>query len=229
MVKRKFHERVGIPRQMIEQHHRQLLKRGWIDGPEIEADYFRAVLRDFGISRDPTNGWTALAYELRLINLTMPDPINADAKGKAEISQECEEIAGQLDKVAQKMIALMHHTEVIVGFHSLNLNVADGAPAMFETARNLEALAQYLKPTKRQTKWKTTERRRQRIELACELSELFEREFEQEARPVGGSAFRDLGDTNDWTRFFQAVASVFLNESVTPDRQAILWAAASST
>ena len=214
---------------MMEEHHRQLLKLGWIDAPEIEGVFFRDVLREFGITQDPKSGWTALAYELRLVNLIMPETIDRNTKGAAKISSDCKEIATQLDQIAQRVIALTHHTEVSVSLYSLKFDVADGVPKMFETARNLEALARHLKPAKPPGKWKTTERRRQRIELACELSGLFEDEFGQPAKPVGGSASLELEDTNDWTRFFQAIASVFLNEQRTPDRQAILWEAASSS
>lgn len=229
MVKPRFHERTGISREMMETHHRQLLKLGWIDAPEIEGEFFREVLREFGISQVPKSGWTALAYELRLINLIMPDTIDENMKGAAKISSDCEELATQLDKIAEQVIALTHHTEVSVSLYSLKFDIAEGVPKMFETARNLEVLARHLKPTKPSGKWKATERRRQRIELACELSGLFEGEFGQPAKPVGGSASLELEYTNDWTRFFQAIASVFLNEQATPDRQAILWEAASST
>lgn len=229
MVRHRLHQRMGIPRQMLEKHHRQYLNGGLFDPPEIEGDFFHAVLREFGISQDPKNGWTTLAYELRLINMIMPDPMDEDTKGKVELSHDCESIANKLDDLARQAGELTHHTDVVVGLHDLELNIADGVLHLLETARNLKALASHLNPSRRPTKWKSTERRRQRIELACELSGLFESEFDQAAKPVGGSAPLALDDTNDWTRFFQAIASVFLKERETPDRQAILWAAASMT
>lgn len=229
MARRTLHERTGISRQMLEKHHRQFLKGGFFDPPEIEGDFFHSVLREFGISQDPKNGWTTLAYELRLINMIMPDPMDEDTKGKVELSHDCERVANKLDDLARQAGELTHHTDVVVGLHVLELDISDGVLHIMETARNLKALASHLNPLKHPTKWKSSERRRQRIELACELSGLFESEFNQAAKPVGGSAPLELDDTNDWTRFFQAIASVFLNEQVTPDRQAILWEAASST
>lgn len=229
MVKPRFHERMGIPRQTLEKHHRQYLKGGLFDTPEIEGDFFHSVLREFGISKDPKNGWAKLAYELRLINMVMPDPIGEETKGKVELSHDCQRVANKLDDLARQAGELTHHTDVVVGLHALELNIADGVLHIMDTARILKALASHLNPRKHPAKWKSTERRRQRIDLACELSGLFESEFAQAAKPVGGSAPLELEDTNDWTRFFQAIASVFLNEQVTPDRQAILWEAASST
>ena len=65
-----------------------------------------------------------------------------------------------------------------------------------------------------------------RFELACLLVPVFEEHFCQKAVPCGGSHHRELEDTNDWTRFFQAVVHAFMGERATPDRQAILWRAA---
>lgn len=132
MVKPRFHERMGIPRQTLEKHHRQYLKGGLFDTPEIEGDFFHSVLREFGISKDPKNGWAKLAYELRLINMVMPDPIGEETKGKVELSHDCQRVANKLDDLARQAGELTHHTDVVVGLHALELNIADGVLHIME-------------------------------------------------------------------------------------------------
>tara|TARA_B100000678_G_scaffold290613_1_gene303996 strand:- start:7394 stop:8092 length:699 start_codon:yes stop_codon:yes gene_type:complete len=222
--------RCGIPKDHVRGFQSDLVGARWIDTAEDEGAYFHQTFRDFGIVSDPQRGWEKLAYELRLINLTTEDPIRADTPGRVQIARSCDRLAKRLDKTARDIAKLTANNEFLfVNFELRKAGLIDDTTetvsVLHRKARSLETIAEALRSKGTKPKWRRTEAHRQRVVLAYIIAPLFEAEFGQPSRPVGGSASIDLAQTNDWTRFFQAVAFAFWDERETPNRQGVLWAA----
>ncbi len=202
----------------------------WIDDSETEGKFFRAKLEQFGVDRQPKNGWSNLAYELRLVEISLPDRTKPDDIGRAELARQAQKLSVDAKKLQSDFVRANENIDFMVAMH-FSAGVSKGGQAqriVSELAlfcRELDACAQRLKEMPQSPKWRQKELRNIRLELACKLAVLFETEFGLPAKPVGGSASLSLSETNCWTRFYQAIASAFWQEEATPDRQAILWEA----
>jgi hypothetical protein len=226
MPSRPPYEFWGVTREQVEKDYPQFLKSGWIGSAEQEAPLFRDACKECGIVSEPKHGWKNLAYEIRLIELTLPDGATDDTLGRAQLAEKCIKVSDQLWECYKTLGEFTWSNEFTMAQFESGLSLNKSFDNISDIRRTLGRLSTYLSATKNRPKWRQRVNRIRRLVLACKLAPLFELEFEQLAKPVGGSTVLQLSETNDWTRFFQAIASLVLSENVTPDRQAILWEAA---
>lgn len=202
-------------------------KAKWIDTPKNEGEFFAELFLSFGLMLFPSSGWEALAYELRLIELSLPQRPRLETKGRAQLATECVKLQLNCDTLLTNLAKFTQNFDILVALSMTNVRLYDSIVSLNLLKNDLIKVETHLRSLNQPPKWRQTQMRSMRVELAWKLSELFEDQFQRPAKPVGGSASLSLDQTNDWTRFFQSIASVFLAESVTPDRQAVLWEAAS--
>lgn len=219
---------LGLPRASIVELYNSLLKGGLIGPPETEGEFFREVSVSFGVHHLPKSGWTNLGYELRLINIVLPEKTKTYTKGRSDLANQCKKNSNEIWKIISDISLLSQSSEIQMAQIDCELVLTPSVLELVKLRQSLEKIASHLKKSRQPPKWRAANLRRMRVELATRLAPLFENEFGSPARPVGGSASMELEETNDWTRFYQAIAFVFLDEKVSPDRQAILWEAASS-
>ena len=223
---RPAYELYGVPREQIEKDYDGWVASGWIGTAEEEGEAIRIALADFGFANEPKSGWAKIGYEVRIIELSMSGRVTPDEKGHAELAKECSAISDTLRDTGNRAANLSHHKAISVAQYFTGVTSVADVGALFKMASELDRIADYLRVNTQKPKWRTTEMRSARVELACKLAPVFEMEFGLPPRPVGGSAVMDLDQTNLWTIFYQAIASLILNEKVTPDRQDVLWEAA---
>lgn len=227
MNKRLPYETFGVPLAQRVKLYDKMVSAHWIGTPEQEGEYFQEMLPQFGFLATPKSGWPSLAYELRLIDLNLPERPRTTTKGRAEVAKQCDKLGDDAWKLVLALGDLSGNLEFMSAqFVSGTFVDSDQITSIIGIRAKLETIARHLRSMKQPPKWRQTELRRIRVELACKITPLFEAEFSLSARPVGGSASLELSQTNDWTRFYQAIASALLRETVTPDRQEILWEAA---
>lgn len=209
----------------IEKLYFGFLKLGFFPPFESEADFWEAQLAEYQVEQRPLQGWSVLAREIRLVNLGLSDPVRRDAPGKAEKAKKARKMARRLEALAQELIEWSWDTQLGGAvLHAQGKFKLDPLP-LKELAKTFDIGAEVMESEPQSPRWRESAQRNLRIELAVLLSPVFENLFGLKAVPCGGSHARELSDTNDWTRFFQAVASAFWQETVTPDRQAVLWEA----
>jgi len=222
-------EYFGLSREQAVDLYEGLLRLGWIDSPEIEGPFFSELLTEFGVNSAPKSGWPHLAYELRLVECTLPSLPKANTKGRADLAKKCIELAEKSGRVFSEIAELTLHADILIVQREPECKLGDDFLAVRRLQTKLERIAAQLKSERQPPKWRQSQLHNIRIGLASNLAGIFESEFNQAAKPVGGSASLQIEHTNDWTRFFQAIASVFMKEKVTPDRQNVLWKAAAPT
>jgi hypothetical protein len=216
------YERWGMAREQVVKDYPQFLKSGWIGTASGEGEAIQTTLPKFGFVHQPSSGWENIGYEVRLIELSMTG-LMPEEKGHAQLARECRQLAKKIDKNAHTLCDLTHWQAVSVASWYTRTDFCEYASDFFKTARRLEIIAEYLTREKQGAKWASTRRREARLVLACKLAPLFEREFGIPAKPRGGSEARPLHEENEWTKFFQCIASLLLGETETPDRQQVLW------
>ena len=176
-------------------------------------------------SRSNRSGWQHLAFELRLISFSAEEPTPPTKLGRAQLAARSRHLSQRMIDLLTSLSDLSHEAEFMVASSLSNSGFGSNLAEMATISRQLETIATHLDSLPQPPRWRDRARRRSRVILAVQLTELFEGQFGERAAPVGGSADLPLKDTNNWTRFFQAVAYAFYQERVTPDRQAVLWEA----
>ena len=220
------YELCGAARAQVQKDYPDFLKSGWIGTAEQEGHLIRETLVELGFALEPRSGWDTIGYEVRLIELSMTG-LWPEEKGHAQLARDCRKLARTIDSAAKSVGKLSNWQAVSVASMFTQSSVVEHMSDFFVTARRLETVAAYLEADKQPTKWATTRRREARLVLACKLAPIFEHEFRRPAKPRGGSeVYSDIRDENDWTKFYQGIAMLVIGETVTPDRQEILWEAA---
>ncbi len=224
MIKRRIaYENAVASREDLERIYSASVNSGSFPTPEKDAQTFAQKFSELYGKSAPKCGWDALAKELRLIQLAcgpigtgglsaskVRDTVASAHKRLAEAQALLNEIEFQLDYVAA-ILSLPDH----YAFRAREKGLAD-------LVADVSSVAEWLEANKPPAKWTATSRRQHRVRLAVLLKPLFEEQFGERAGPVGGSAAVADADSNDWTRFYQMAASIFMGENATPDRQAVL-------
>lgn len=193
---------------------------------EIDGQHFKSVFSDFLGEGTPRSGWTHIALELRLIELGCGS-FDFPVRTFAEVRRETAALISVLRKAAIKAEVLFRDPAFLAGIDEEEHRFAfqDDSELLGKMVDDLEAVGSTLARLSDPPRWSAGQARRKRLKLAALLAPIFEDQFKQVPKPVGGSAPLPDGEVNDWTRFFQIAATIFWNERVTPDRQAVLWEA----
>lgn len=197
---------------------------GWIAPREERASSIQAALCECGFTKQPKSGWPHVCYELDLIFIALPDRVDDRNIGHAGLAKLVEQEAESLARSKSRLQELSCQIDFIWAESQCGSSGKNWR-RLNETEQALRRIVEFLKERPQPARWRNAAQRKFRIELATKVSTLFELEFDEEAKPVGGSAARELVDTNNWTRFFQACALIVLGERSSPDRQAVLWEA----
>lgn len=222
---RPAYELMGVPRERVEADYGQFYAEGGAPNGIREGRDFQRTLESCGFALTPQSSWDRIAYEVRLIQLGM-DGLWPEEKGNAELTRDCRGLSRRIDKAARAVADLSRWQSVSLATMAVGTDFSRHISEMFKTARSLEKIAEHLVVQRQPAKWATTKKREARVILACKLRSLFEQEFGVPPKPRGGSdAYEDIGDENDWTKFFQAMAAMVFGEDRTRDRQEILWEA----
>ena len=200
-------------------------KLGWMVPANERATAIKRTLTDFGISRIPKSGWDAFCFELDLVLIAMPDRVNDRNTGYAELARKVSIERRKLDSIRSRFYDFNHNIDFSLAALFSKADVNDNFRKIDELILSLDTVSKWLSENPQSPRWRESARRQHRVELAVKVSTLFEDQFEEEAKPIGGSDSFELEATNTWTRFFQAVAFILLGERVSPDRQAVLWEA----
>lgn len=203
-------ERMGVlePRQ---ERHNEMIER----------------LKETGFQAEPATSWEFVCNEIDLILLTIRFPPSEQTSSNAELSKKVRATIGILEKVKKSLFELNHDIDFSVADTLLNGGGrgTDGFSDIEKLIRWMEKMDTYFLENRQPPRWKQKDMRNYRVDLARMLISLFECEFNEEAKPGGGSHFRPLSETNNWTKFFQACIYFRTGEIETPDRQAVLWEA----
>jgi hypothetical protein len=211
---------------MNEQVYQSSLKMGLIEPLESDIDYWRACFADFKLHPPKDIDWPYVAKELRLLSLEEAERPTDATMSNGDLVKELRKISENLKDAHHRMnVVLMKATRTNAEIAIFEEGYPQPSSPIFSWAVWADRLADKIAEETQRPRWRQKALRRSKVMLACKLSELFEQCFHQDAAPVGGSEFRKLEDTNDWTRFFQAVVFSFFGDRQTNDRQAVLWEA----
>lgn len=220
------YENAVANREDLERIYSASVSSGSLPAPEKDAVIFAQKFAQLHGECAPKSGWEALAKELRLIQLAC----GSIGMGVLPASKVRAKVARAQKRLAEAQ-ALLNELEFELDYVTAILSLPDHyafrarEKDLADLVADLSSVAEWLEANKPAAKWSATSRRQHRVRLAVLLKPLFEEQFGEQARPVGGSAAVADADSNDWTRFFQMAASIFFGENATPDRQALLWEA----
>ncbi len=217
-------------RESLEETYQFALKLGVIPPLEDEAEYWKNCFASFKLTPPDNLDWKSLAKELRFIELEEAVHPRQSTLGNAELAKRFLAISQTLEKLEYEFSALTATTAGTLAEIELQ-KVGRKAPqgSIIGWAFWAKSMSNKLNETAQKPRWRDKSIRNANIALAFKLGVLFEGYFNQPAIPVSGSAVLELEDTNDWTRFFQAVSFSIYGLRATADRQAVLWAAAKLT
>lgn len=220
------YEVLVAPREETIATYDRFVSRGVIPAVETDALNFQQVFQDLQGTSEPVSGWQHLARELRLVNLNCGD-LPARGRTVASVRKDLLRVIEALTSSTVQMQTLMGNGQFLTA--ALNVrsqfDLHEDIEAVERVTSELSRIATELDDQRSPPTWRMSLTRRRRLKLATLLAPIFEYEFSQIARPVGGSSQPPNDEINDWTRFFQMAATVFWGERITPDRQAILWQA----
>jgi len=237
------YETYGVARSVIEQNfiwsiteRGVVLKRGEAEELGLatpflmKAESLRHACHQMHFFADPKSSWHNLAFELEIIRSQLPEDRTEGCLSRSQMAKLCDDYADQIGNIADGLSGLAGQDDfAIAAIESKGGLKGDDA---FEYANfpfrlsefivPLKRLAQFLEKSKQSHKWKQFSQRERRLVLACKLLPVFEEEFGTKASVKGGSTRHPIDEETPWVQFFQAVASLLLDEKATPDRQAIL-------
>lgn len=220
------YENAVANREDLERIYGASVSSGSLPTPKKDAQTFAKKFSELYGKGAPKCGWEDLAKELRLIQLAC-GPIGTSRLPASKVRAK---VASAQKRLAEAQV-LLNEIEFELDYVTAILSLPDHYAfrarenGLSDLVADLSSVAEWLEANKPPAKWTATLRRQHRVRLAVLLKPLFEEQFGEQARPVGGSAAVADADSNDWTRFFQMAASIFFGESTTPDRQALLWEA----
>lgn len=220
------YENAVASREDLERIYSASVNSSGLPTLETDAQTFALKFREFHGQSAPKCGWEVMAKELRLIQLACGSTVS----GGLSASKVRTKVARVQKRLAEGQ-ALLNELEYELNYVTAILSLPDHyalrarEESLIKLIEDLALVSKWLDTNKPPKKWAATSKRRHRVRLAVLLKPLFERQFGEKARPIGGSAAVADADSNDWTRFYQMAASFFLRENVTPDRQAVLWEA----
>lgn len=203
-------------------------RMGWIPEREVRAATIQAALCECGFYDVPKSGWPSFCYELDLIFIAMPDRVDESNKGHAALAKQLEHEADAIEKAQRRFQELSCSMDYLWAESQCG-EQGSNWKRLNDVKTSLRKIAVFLKERPQPARWRNAAQRKFRVDLATKVSTIFELEFGEEAKPVGGSAARELDETNRWTKFFQGCALILMNERASPDRQAILWEAFSNS
>lgn len=220
------YENAVASREDLERIYSASVASGSLPTPEKDAQTFAKKFSELHGKSAPKCGWEDLAKELRLIQLACV-PIGTGGLPASKVRAKVASAHKRLAQAHDLLNELEFELDYVTAILSLPDHYAFRAreQGLAEIVADLSLVAEWLEANKPPAKWTATSRRQHRVRLAVLLKPLFQEQFGEQARPVGGSAAVADADSNDWTRFFQMAASIFLGEIATPDRQALLWEA----
>lgn len=220
------YEILVAPRDETITTYNRFVDRGIIPTIDADAATFEQAFRDQLGASYPASGWTHVARELRLIELDCGQLPNRE-RSYAAVHKDLQRVIDALTASAARMAELGSEGPFLMA--ALNIrnefDLREDREAVERVASELSRIADNFDRVRPPPRWNASHTRRKRLKLAALLAPLFEYEFAQIARPVGGSTQPPDDQINDWMRFFQMAATVFWGERMTPDRQAILWQA----
>lgn len=193
---------------------------------DIEAERWKYKLPLYCFRLEPKPDWFFLAHELRLVNLSFDDVAKPDRKGVAVLAKDAAAILQSIRTLKNRIFDFLEADELYTVLEDENLNYTDDLiAALYSDETVFEKLLIALEAKNQSPKWRQALMRQQRIALAYRLTAVYESCFSDTAKPGGGSAMKEIFEENNWTKFYQCVASEFFKENATPDRQAVLWEA----
>lgn len=218
------------------QHFVFWIQEGLDDSPEVQAEEYKNAAAKHHFDLVPNNGWVSLAFELYNQRRWAPVGLPKRDKIPQKLSERGFSIVKNLDGLILELerycnTALLYtpYLEDISGdlSHPPEIRVANthDYETLKEIRKRVLAVAHWNSKFNKPKKWAATMIRRARIYLAVGISDVFQREFNFEPKPRGGSIAMPDDEENEWCRFYQTIAEVALSEIVTPDRQAVLWEA----
>lgn len=226
MTEQTFQPFWRAPRDSLEETYRLGQKMGLIPPVEEEAQYWKNLFAKFKLCPPANLDWNFLAKELRFIELEEAIHPGHSTLGNAELAKRFLVISQTLGELALEFTKLTHTTAGILA--ELELQKAGKSPppgTIMSWSFWAKSLSKLLAETPQKPRWREKSIRQANIALAFKLAELFELCFNKRATPVSGGEYRELQETNDWTRFFQLVSYAFYGLQETADRQGVLWAA----
>lgn len=225
--KRLAYENAVASRDDLLRIYEASLKSGGLSTPEVDSLAFKAEFEARAGQGMPKSGWINIAKELRIIELGC-GPLEKHGRSAAEVRKGIAKVVQHLaaaDELLKELKSEIDYASALLSrpdpyaVHQREDDVAI-------LRQDLDGMLNWLNVARPPAKFNAKTRRQHRVRLAVLLAPLYQREFEEEAKPRGGSFTLDDIESNDWTRFFQMAASVFWGEASTPDLQAILWEAA---
>lgn len=213
-------------RESLEETYRFGQKMGAIPPVEEEAQYWKNLFAEFKLCPPDNLDWNFLAKELRFIELEEAEHPRHSTLGNAELAKRFLVIGQTLEDLASEFTKLTYTTAGILAEIELQ-KAGKSRPSgtIMGWSFWAKSLSKLLTDTPQKPRWREKAIRQANIALAFKLAELFELCFNQRATPVSGGEYRELQETNDWTRFFQLVSYAFYGLQATADRQGVLWAA----
>ena len=220
------YENAVASRADLTRIYEAILASGGFPNPEEDAILFEEAYKERKGKKEPRSGWESIAKELRLIELGC-GPLVTKSMSHAQILKDVRKAQALLVQANAVLKGLEYQLPYLSAINSRpdRLAVMQREKGIGEMVRDLANARAFLERFKPPAKWNARSKRQMRVRLAVLLSPLFESEFGEKAKPVGGSARVEDADSNDWTRFYQMAASIFWGEHSTPDRQAVLWEA----
>lgn len=224
---RPYYEGYGVSRVQIEKDLPQWIECGWVGEPEEEAAMVEQACREMHFADNPKSGWAYIAREIRIIHFQLPERRTISRK---EMGKRCSAYADQIWETAKNLGELASHEDFVMaaieskgGVGGDNIfEYANLQNKLFDTVRPLRRFAAYLESSKQSRKVQPLSARERRLVLACKLRPVYEAEFDCKARLKGGSAAYPIEEESPWAQFYQAIASLLLDEKATLDRQSVL-------
>lgn len=213
-------------RESLEETYRFGQKIGAIPPVEEEALHWKNLFAEFELCPPDNLDWNFLAKELRFIELEEAEHPRHSTLGNAELAKRFLVIGQKLEELGSEFIKLTYTTAGLLAERELQrAGKRPPSGSIFGWALRAKNLAALLTETPQKPRWREKSIRHANIALAFKLADLFELCFSKRATPVSGGEYRELQETNDWTRFFQVVSYAFYGLKETADRQGVLWAA----
>ncbi|ATW02941.1 hypothetical protein [Sphingorhabdus sp. YGSMI21] len=211
------------------EHELDWIDAGFIDPPEKAAITYLDAFRKFQFELVPSSGLVSLAFDISVIIGRLYGQLPNRYFTPSNIAKRGEALSERFSAARSDLMLFLNQSGQFLDFsengqarEKFNFG-RDEFSTLESISRKLDLMSSEIRLKKLPKKWAASDLRHVRIRLAGELSEVFLREFGKEPKPLGGSSSLSLDDENDWVRFYQAVAFLLMDESATPDRQAILW------
>lgn len=226
------YEDYGVSRAQLEHDWEQLKAWGYIGDPDEEAERLIRACHEMHFIHSPRDGWAHVARELRIIEFQLPERKRSGSLSRSQMAKKCSSIADQLWEIGNEMSEMAWQEDYTMAALEAKSGAAGGE--RFEYVNLPGQIVGLVSPLRKLAFWldlssnwhskkhKAFSARVGRLVLACKLLPVFAEQFDLETALRGGSASLPIGEESPWAQFYQAAASIVLDENSTPDRQGVL-------